>query len=195
MNLSKEDLKEILRKHKIWLEGGAGGERADLTDADLTGADLRGANLRDADLTGADLTGADLRGADLRGANLRDADLTDADLTGADLTGANLTGANLRGAILTGAILRGAILTGAILRGANLDHSSWPLWCGSLLAEVDDRIAIQLLYHTLSVVKHSVNVSNELKNALLTKGNLEAALKFHRAAECQKLKMEDARDD
>ena len=87
------DLKEILRKHLMWLRGEDGGERADLCDADLCDADLCDADLCDANLCGANLRGADLRGADLRGANLRGADLF-----GASLCGANLCGANLRGA-------------------------------------------------------------------------------------------------
>ena len=45
MDITYEQLKEILKKHKIWLEGGEGGSRADLSRADL-----RGANLSDADL-------------------------------------------------------------------------------------------------------------------------------------------------
>ena len=72
------NIKEILNKHKKWLFGESGGERAD----------LRGANLCDADLCGADLRGADLCGADLRGANLCDADLRGANLCDADLRGA-----------------------------------------------------------------------------------------------------------
>ena len=84
------DLKEILRKHLMWLRSENGGERADLRDAnlrdaDLCGADLCSANLRGANLRGADLCGADLRGADLRGADLRDADLRGAYLRDADL--------------------------------------------------------------------------------------------------------------
>ena len=74
------DLKEILRKHLMWLRSENGGERADLRGADLCDANLRDANLRDANLRGADLRGADLRGADLCGADLRGADLRGADL-------------------------------------------------------------------------------------------------------------------
>ena len=55
-----DKLKDILEKHRKWINGEKGAERAD----------LRGADLRDADLQGADLRGADLRGADLRGADL-----------------------------------------------------------------------------------------------------------------------------
>ena len=79
----KEQLNEILEKHKKWLNDEPGGERADLYGADLYGADLYGANLY-----GANLREADLRGADLRRANLREADLRGADLYEASLLGA-----------------------------------------------------------------------------------------------------------
>ena len=62
-------LKEILEKHKMWLNDEEGGERANLSRADLRGADLREANLSRADLRGADLLHAYLSGADLRGAD------------------------------------------------------------------------------------------------------------------------------
>jgi hypothetical protein len=58
-----EQLQEILRLHKSWLNGEREGQRAALRGADLRGADLRGADLRGADLSSADLRGADLRGA------------------------------------------------------------------------------------------------------------------------------------
>ena len=82
------DLKEILRKHLMWLREEDGGERADLCGANLRYANLRGADLCGANLRGANLCGANLRGADLCGANLRYANLRGADLRGADLCGA-----------------------------------------------------------------------------------------------------------
>ena len=91
--MDNEKLKEILERHRKWLNDEDGGERAN-----LYGADLRGANLYGADLRGANLCGADLRGADLRGANLCGADLRGADLRGANLREAYLRGANLYGA-------------------------------------------------------------------------------------------------
>jgi uncharacterized protein YjbI with pentapeptide repeats len=100
--MSQEQLQEVLRLHKLWLQGNPG------CRANLSGANLRGANLRGANLSDANLSDANLRGANLRGANLR----------GANLSGANLSGANLRGADLRGADLRGADLRGADLRGA-----------------------------------------------------------------------------
>ena len=83
--ITREELEQFLRKHKLWLENKKDGEKADLREADLSGADLRLA-----DLSGADLRGADLRWADLSGADLRGADLSGANLRGADLRGADL---------------------------------------------------------------------------------------------------------
>ena len=103
------NIKEILNKHKKWLFGESGGERA---------------NLRGANLCNADLRGADLCNADLCGANLRGADLCNADLCNADLCGANLRGANLRGANLCGANLCGADLCGA----KNIDSITWSIY-------------------------------------------------------------------
>ena len=84
-----ENLKEILRLHKQWLNGN-GDARANLCNADLHGADLcdadlRDANLRDANLCFANLSGADLCCADLCCADLHGADLRDANLHGADI--------------------------------------------------------------------------------------------------------------
>ena len=58
-----DNLQEILDNHVKWINGEAGGQRADLIGADLRGADLREADLREADLREADLRGADLREA------------------------------------------------------------------------------------------------------------------------------------
>ena len=138
------DIKEILKKHKMWILGEDGGRFADLRNADLHGANLRNANLhgadlceanlRDADLRNADLCeanlrDADLRNADLHGANLRDADLHGADLRNADLHGANLRNADLCEANLCEANLRDADLHGADLHGAkNMDKITWSIY-------------------------------------------------------------------
>ena len=115
--ISNDDLKEILRKHALWLNNDPEGKKADLRWADLRGANLRGADLRWADLKGANLSkaslkGANLKGADLRWANLKGAILKGANLNEADLKGANLYGANLKGANLYGADLSEADLSG-----------------------------------------------------------------------------------
>ena len=163
--MTATELKEILEKHKKWLNGEDGGERAYLVNANLCDANLRGANLRDAYLRGANLRGAYLCGADLRGAYLR---------------GAYLRGANLRGAYLCG-----ANLCEADLRDAYLDYSCLPLWCGSLHAHFDDRQIIQILYHAVKAGTESPNVSDELKEVLW--GLADIANKFHRAEECGRI--------
>lgn len=63
--MTQQKLNVVLDKHKKWLSGDKGGERADLYRADLCGANLYGANLREADLCGAYLRKADLCGANL----------------------------------------------------------------------------------------------------------------------------------
>ena len=160
--MEKEKLEKILEKHNKWLMNEEDGERADLRGEALRYADLRGANLLCADLRGANLHYADLRGADLRCA----------DLDGADLHGVSLRYADLRD---------------ANLRGANLDYACLPLWCGSLKADMDDKQVIQLLYHTMSIVINSKNISMELKESLLTERNIDMANRFHRVDECGKL--------
>ena len=122
-------IKEILEKHKKWLLGEGGGERANLRNANLRNAnlcdaDLCGADLRKANLRNANLCGADLRNANLRNANLRNADLCDADLCGADLRNADLRNANLRNANLRNADLCDADLCGA----ENTDSVTWNIY-------------------------------------------------------------------
>ena len=58
--MMQEELNTILDKHKKWLDGDAGGERANLSRADLSEAYLSGANLSRADLSEAYLSRANL---------------------------------------------------------------------------------------------------------------------------------------
>jgi len=113
--MNKEQIKEMIILHHLWLEGDKNGERAIFRGANLEGANFEGANLR----------GADLRGADFRGANCKWAIFRGADLRGANFEGANLRGANLRGADFEGAFLRGANLEGTNLRGANFEGANF----------------------------------------------------------------------
>lgn len=161
--MKHEELNSILRLHKAWLNVEEGGKRADLHHASLYHARLQDADLRYANLQGVDLDHGDLRNTILRGTKLKNASLDHADLHYADLHRADM-------------------------RGANIDFASWPLWCGSLKAYVDDRIAIQLLYHTLSVVQHSPYVSEDVKKALLSAENARIANRFHRVGECGEIK-------
>ena len=118
--ITTEELKEILRKHEMWLNNDSQGEEADLSRAYLGGANLREANLCGADLSGAFLGGADLSEANLNGADLSGADLYGTDLYRADLNAAYLYRVNLSGANLNEAFLREANLYEADLSGAYL---------------------------------------------------------------------------
>ena len=57
--MEQKKLDEILRMHKMWLNGEEEGKRADLR------ADLQSTDLQSTDLQGADLRDANLRGVDL----------------------------------------------------------------------------------------------------------------------------------
>ena len=124
-NISQEELKEILKKHEMWLNYEEDGECADLSYVDLKCVDLSYTNLRAANLMGINLSdsnlhNADLTCADLRYANLTDADLTDVDLTCANLEGTNLTDADLRNSNLSYTNLRCTDLTSANLENVDL---------------------------------------------------------------------------
>ena len=165
--ITQEKIAEKLRLHKMWLNNEEGGKRADFSNTNLSQANLSGANLSQANLSHA---------------NLRQANLSHANLSGANLSQANLNQANLNQANLRCADLRCADLS-----DANLDYTCLPLWCGSLKANFDDRLAIQLLYHLLSIAKYSTNMSDELKAILLTDELKAEANKFHRVYECGKI--------
>jgi uncharacterized protein YjbI with pentapeptide repeats len=195
--VSKEELQEILEKHKMWLVDREGGEKANLSNAVLTNVDLHAANLGKANLSKADLSRANLHGAGLCEANLSGASLIYSDLSHADLCKANLSGANLSGCDLSWAILYRANLREANLqfaqliranlreanlRGADLDFSVLPLRCGGLKWKIDKKFAIQIAYHFCSMQCDDEEFIS-LRNTMLDFAN-----KFHRIDECRRLK-------
>ena len=99
-------LEEILNKHKKWLNGEIGGEKADLSDTDLRHVDLRGRNLTGIILRSADLSYASLSYADLSYADLIDTDLFHVDLSCTNLSNANLNKADLSGTNFNNANLK-----------------------------------------------------------------------------------------
>ena len=115
------------------------------------------------------------------------ADLRSADLRSADLSSADLSSADLRSADLRSADLRSADLSSADLSSADLDFSTFPLWCGGLDVDIDDRQAIQLLYHLVRNVMYSKNTSNEIKKICKMKSIVKKANEFHRVGECGKI--------
>lgn len=153
--ISKDELHDILEKHKHWLNRDCNGwesMRANLQEINLQWANLQRANLQRADLHWADLHWADLQKADLQGANLQ----------GADLRRTNLYEANLQ--------------------GADIDFSCLPLWCGSLSANFDSRQLKQIAYHLVKAGLQSKNATEEDKTEL--RKLIDYANGFHRAYEC-----------
>ena len=57
MNMTQDELMEIVKRHGQWLRYEDVGNRADLSGSDLSGANLSGASLSGADLSGANLSG------------------------------------------------------------------------------------------------------------------------------------------
>lgn len=161
--MKRKEFDEMMRLHEIWLNGEEGGRRAI-----MQGADLRNVNMNRADMRGVNMQRANMLHADMQYVNIQCAKMQHADMRHADM--------------------RSAEMQRTDMRGANIDYSAWPLCCGSLKAYVDDRIAIQLLYHTLSVVQYSPYVSEDVKRTLLTQDVVDAANRFHRVDECGKLK-------
>lgn len=102
---------------------------------------------------------ADLRWADLSHAYLREADLSHADLGHADLG------------------------------WADLDYSCLPLWCGSLIANFDDRQLKQIAYHLVKAGLQSKNASEETKTEL--RKLIPFANGFHRSEECGLIEEDD----
>ena len=150
--MNTEELKEIIRKHQLWLTTDPDGEKADLRYADLRSANLRSADLRYADLRSANLSYADLRYANLRSADLRYADLRSADLSYANLRSADLRSANLRSADLRYANLRSANLSYADLRSANLSYAdllTFQFNRDTAYYQFDGKIRIGCEYHPI----------------------------------------------
>lgn len=144
--ITKDQLNEILKKHKAWVEsGGKEGERANFSRANLNRANLRKADLRGANLYGADFSSADLIRADLSSSNFSDSDLSSAKLRGAKLRGSNLSGANLSGALLFHANLQKANFRGATFSKVGLEGAD--LTDADLTAiKIDRKTAVQIPY-------------------------------------------------
>ena len=121
---TKEELTEIIRLHKMWLNDEDGGIKANISHSNLRGSDLRGSNLSGSNLSGSNLSGSDLSGSNLSGSDLSGSDLSGSDLSGSNLRGSNLSGSDLSGSNLRGSNLRGSNLSGSNLRGSDLRYSN-----------------------------------------------------------------------
>ena len=115
--ISKGDLKNILKNHSLWLNSGeTKGKSANLAGYNLRGVVLLGENLKKANLEGANLYGAYLKNTILEQANLSGVNLRGANLRWVNLQGANLSGSNLVRADLHESNLKETNLIGANLQ-------------------------------------------------------------------------------
>lgn len=103
--IRKEELKDVLKKHKLFLQHKKGGKKADLSNTDLSNTDLTFTDLSYADLSNAKLLFTDLSNTDLSYANLTNADLSNANLFNTDFSNADLSNADLSFAKLSNANL------------------------------------------------------------------------------------------
>lgn len=94
-DVSQIEINEILRKHRLWLEGEKEGEQAAFVYCDLIGAVFNKANLDRAYFLGCVLYEADLGHVSLRGASVRNCNFTRANLSFSDLRGAIIYGDNI----------------------------------------------------------------------------------------------------
>jgi hypothetical protein len=211
---TRDELQEILEKHKMWLNNKAGGKCANFQEAVLRESNFQkavlwGANFQEADLCKANFQEAVLREsnfqkADLRGANFQKADLCESNFQKAVLWGANfqeadlckanfqeavLRESNFQKAVLWGADFRRAYLWRTNFQKADIDYSCWPLWYGSFGVKIDKRIAAQLAYHFCRTICDDPEVV-AAQNALLPLAN-----QFHRVNECGEIKPMKARNE
>ena len=177
--MNQEELDIVIERSEKYWNGEPEGEIAKLNGAVMIGLDMRAANMRDADMSDANIRDAYMSGTDMSWANM----------SGTDMRSAYMSGANMHGTNMSWADICGAYINDADMKGTNIDYSCWPLWCGSLRAQIDERIARQLLYHVLSAVSHSKNCSEEFKAALLTETNVTVANGFHHVKGCGYLKV------
>jgi hypothetical protein len=181
---TRDELHEILEKHKMWLNNESGGERANFQEVSLQRANFQKANLWGADFQKANLWGADFQKADLREANFQKANLW-----GADFQKANLWEANFQKADLREANFQKANLWEADFQEADIDYSCWPLWCGSFDVKIDKRIAAQFACHFCRTICDDSEVI-VAQTALLPLAN-----QFHRVNECGEIKPMKARNE
>ena len=78
--ITREELDDILAKHKEWLLDNKTGQRADLSYNDLRGFSFECANLQEVNFECANLYEACLRGGDLQSTNFKGANLRKANL-------------------------------------------------------------------------------------------------------------------
>lgn len=183
--MTQYELDKTIQLHQKWLNGDPEGVRANIS----------GANMREANMSEADMSGANMRRADMIGANMREANMRRADMHGADMSYANMCDANMNWADMCRANISNADMRDADISGANIDYVTFTLWCGTLHIRIDNRITSQLLYHVLSCVEVSPDVSDDVKKVLLSPEVVAIANQFHYCKSGELPEIGEYRDD
>lgn len=89
---------------------------------------------------------------------------------------------NFKYCFFTNAVFIRCDLERSILRQCVFDYSSFPLWCGTLRANFDDKFIYQLAYHLVRAGISSTVTSKDTKEQLSK--IIPLANKFHRVKEC-----------
>lgn len=89
---------------------------------------------------------------------------------------------NFKYCLFSGTVFIRCDLGRSILRQCLFDYSSFPLWCGTLRANFDDKFIYQLAYHLVRAGISSTVTSKETKEELSK--IIPLANKFHRVKEC-----------
>lgn len=113
--VTQNELDEIIKKHKMFMEGSVGGARASLKFKNL-----RDLNFRNSNMSGADFTGSKMENCNLSNGIYEGACFFACDLRNANLEKANFTRADFRGAFVAGANLEHADLEKADLRSGSI---------------------------------------------------------------------------
>jgi uncharacterized protein YjbI with pentapeptide repeats len=122
MGVCQNDLADMMRQHRLWLEGK--NDRPDFRWANLSNLDLRGVDFRGADLSEADLSNSKLSNSNLSGCLLNEAKFREANLLYANLSSSILVRADFTSAFLQYANLMQTDSTCAKFTGANMTTSN-----------------------------------------------------------------------
>jgi len=127
--VSQQRLIKIIERHKKFLMGSSGGQRAILKFKDLSGLDFRLCDLSNADLSGACLNDANLSQATFSNTNFFSCDLLRAKLNNSDFTRADFRGACIINADLTDSNFAHAdFRQGYLLNYANSENAEDTDW-------------------------------------------------------------------
>lgn len=137
--ISKEELKDILTLHELWLNKSPGGVKADLKYADLSFTELSGSNLSRADLRYSDFSGSSFGHS-----NLSYSDLSHSNFYGVIFDHSNLSYSDLRYSNFACSRFNGSNLFCSDVRFSNLEHATL----------LKDRL-LPLTKATLSIVPQS----------------------------------------